>query len=165
MKYIATINGREFTIVVENEHHVVVNGQRLEVDMQRIEPSQLYSLLVNSVSHEMVVEESGHLFRVMLNGELFEVRVEDERMRRLSRAGHQLPSPVGEAHVKAPIPGLLTRVLVEPGQVVSAGQTLALLEAMKMENELRAPRDGVISRVAVQPGQRVEQGQLLITIH
>jgi len=48
---------------------------------------------------------------------------------------------------------------------VSAGQALALLEAMKMENELRAPRAGIVSRVAVQAGQRVEQGQLLITIH
>jgi len=165
LRYVATIGGREFAIDLDDEHHIVVDGQVLNVDMQRIESSQLYSLLVDHVSHEVVVEEAGHVFRVILNGELFEVRVEDERMRRLARAGHQLLPPAGEVQIKAPIPGLVTHILVEPGQAVSAGQTLALLEAMKMENELRAPREGTVSRVAVEAGQRVEQGQLLITIH
>ena len=164
MRYIATIGDREFVIDLEDEHHIVIDGQRLEVDMERIGPSSLYSLLVNHVSHEVAVEEGGHLFRVMLNGELFEVRVEDERTRRLSRAGHRLPPAVGEVQVTAPIPGLITRVLVEPGQRVSAGQAVALLEAMKMENELRAPKEGTVARVAVEPGQRVEQGEILLTI-
>ncbi len=164
MRYIATINGSEFVIDLEDEQHIVINGQPLEVDMQRIEPSHLYSLLVNHVSHEIIIEESGHLFHVMLNGELFEVRVEDERTRRLTRAGHQLPPPTGEVQITAPIPGLIVRVLVEPGQQVSAGQAVALLEAMKMENEIRAPKDGSVVRVAVEAGQRVEQGQTLVTI-
>ncbi len=165
MRYVATIQGREFIIDVEDERHVVVNGQTLEVDMQRIEASQLYSLLVDHVSHEVAVEEAGHCFRVMLHGELFEVRVEDERTRRLTRAGHQLPPFGGEVPVRAPIPGMVTRVLVEQGQKVSAGQAMVLLEAMKMENEIRAPREGTVARVAVEPGQTVEQGHLLVTIH
>ncbi|HEY63511.1 MAG TPA: acetyl-CoA carboxylase biotin carboxyl carrier protein subunit [Caldilineae bacterium] len=137
----------------------------MEVDMQRIEASQIYSLLVDHVSHEVAIEETGHLFRVMLNGELFEVKVEDERIRRLASAGHRLPPPTGEVQVRAPIPGLITRVLVKRGDAVSAGQPVALLEAMKMENELRAPREGTVAHVAVQPGQAVEQGQVLVTIH
>ncbi|GAB4570132.1 MAG: biotin/lipoyl-binding protein [Anaerolineae bacterium] len=165
MRYIATINGREFTIDVDDTQHVWINGRPCEVDMHAVTGSNLYSLLIDHVSHEVVVEDAGRVFRVMLNGELFEVKVDDERTRRLSRAGHQLMPNVEETQVKAPIPGLISRVLVEEGQEVAAGQPVAILEAMKMENELRAPRAGTIRRVAVQPGERVEQGRLIVTIH
>jgi acetyl/propionyl-CoA carboxylase alpha subunit len=152
-------------IDLEDAQHIQIDGQSLEVDMQRIEPTQLYSLLVERLSYEIVVEDAGYDFHVMLNGDRFDVRVEDERTRRLARAGHQLPPPTGEVQVKAPIPGLVTKILVEPGQTVAAGQAILLLQAMKMENELRAPRAGVVGRVGVAAGARVDQGQLLVTIH
>ncbi|MCD6290181.1 MAG: acetyl-CoA carboxylase biotin carboxyl carrier protein subunit [Anaerolineae bacterium] len=133
--------------------------------MERINTSSLYSLLVDHMSHEVAVEEAGHLFRVMLYGELFEVYVEDERTRRLRQAGHRVVPSAGDANVQAPIPGLITQVLVEPGQTISLGQPVAMLEAMKMENELRAPREGTVASVEVEPGQRVEQGQVIVVIH
>jgi biotin carboxyl carrier protein len=165
VRYIATVNGREYVIDLEDGQRIRVDGRTLVVDMRQIEPSHLYSLLVDSLSYEMAIEEMGHTFRVMLDGDLFEVRVEDERTRRLASAGHQLPPAPGEIQVKAPIPGLVTRLLATAGDAVAFGQPLLCLEAMKMENELRAPRAGTVGRVAVEPGQRVEQGQLLLTIH
>lgn len=165
MRYIATINGREYVIDLEDGQRIWVDGRALVVDIRRIESTHLYSLLVDSLSYEVAIEEMGHTFRVMFNGDLFDVRVEDERTRRLASAGHQLPPAPGEVQVKAPIPGLVTRLLVTPGDAVVLGQPLLCLEAMKMENELRAPRAGAVGRVAVEPGQRVEQGQLLLTIH
>lgn len=70
----------------------------------------------------------------------------------------------GDGRVKAPIPGLITRVLVQPGAAVTAGQPLVILEAMKMENEIRAPFDGVISSVAVAGGQTVVRNQVLAEV-
>jgi biotin carboxyl carrier protein len=70
----------------------------------------------------------------------------------------------GDGRVKAPIPGLLTRVLVEPGANVTAGQTLVVLEAMKMENEIRAPFDGVVTAVPVAAGQTVVRNQVLFEV-
>ena len=66
--------------------------------------------------------------------------------------------------MKAPIPGLITRVLVEPGAQVGAGQALLILEAMKMENEIRAPFDGVVSSVPVTTGQTVIRNQVLAEV-
>jgi pyruvate carboxylase subunit B len=60
------------------------------------------------------------------------------------------------------MPGLVVRVLVEPGQRVQAGSGVVVLEAMKMENELRAPSDATVGRVVVSPGTAVERGQLLV---
>jgi pyruvate carboxylase subunit B len=60
------------------------------------------------------------------------------------------------------MPGLVVRVMVNPGQTVEAGKGLVVLEAMKMENELRATTHGVVQRVVVTAGQPVEKGQPLI---
>ena len=66
--------------------------------------------------------------------------------------------------VRAPIPGRLVKLLVKPGEVVKAGQTLLVLEAMKMENELRAPRGGTVAEIQVSEGVAVEAGQDLMSI-
>jgi biotin carboxyl carrier protein len=64
--------------------------------------------------------------------------------------------------VKAPMPGLVLRVLVEPGQKVTKGEPLLVLEAMKMENMIKAPGDAIVSSVKAQLGQAVEKNQILI---
>jgi len=68
----------------------------------------------------------------------------------------------GPKPVRAPMPGLVVRVEVEPGQEVKAGQGVVIIEAMKMENELKAEAVGVVSRVLVQQGQAVEKGAVLV---
>ena len=62
------------------------------------------------------------------------------------------------------MPGRVVRVLVEPGDRVAAGQGLAVVEAMKMENEVAAPADGVVSDVRAAPGDSVEAGGVLVTL-
>lgn len=66
--------------------------------------------------------------------------------------------------VKAPMAGSIFKIEVQPGDSVSKGDTLVVLEAMKMENEIVAPEDGVVSEVLVHLNQRVESGQLLLTL-
>jgi len=70
----------------------------------------------------------------------------------------------GDGRVKAPIPGLVTSILVSIGEDVLVGQPLLILEAMKMENEILATRAGIIERLDVQIGQRVGLGQVMIEI-
>ncbi|MCB8982803.1 MAG: biotin attachment protein [Ardenticatenaceae bacterium] len=70
----------------------------------------------------------------------------------------------GDGRVKAPIPGLITRVMVKQGQTVRAGEPLLILEAMKMENEIRAPRAGVVSALPVAANQSVLREQVLVEI-
>lgn len=70
----------------------------------------------------------------------------------------------GSGDVKAAIPGRVLRVLASPGDAVSHGQPLVVLEAMKMENDVRAPRDGVVRAVEVSAGQAVGAGQVLLRL-
>jgi biotin carboxyl carrier protein len=64
--------------------------------------------------------------------------------------------------VMAPMPGLVVRVAVSPGDRVEAGQSVVIMEAMKMENDLKAEGEGVVESVAAVPGQAVEKGMVLV---
>ncbi len=66
--------------------------------------------------------------------------------------------------INCPMPGTILSINVSAGQSVKKGDTLMILEAMKMENEISAPRDGVITSVACAKGESVESGKLLATI-
>jgi biotin carboxyl carrier protein len=77
------------------------------------------------------------------------------------------PSPdAGERNgvLRAPMPGVILRVLVAPGASVRRGQDLAVLEAMKMENVIRAPQDATVAEVLVKPGQHVGHGEALVRL-
>jgi biotin carboxyl carrier protein len=64
----------------------------------------------------------------------------------------------------APMPGAVVRVLVDCGQQVTTGDTLVVLEAMKMEHAIRAPHDGVVTELRVSAGQQVESGAVLAVV-
>ena len=99
-----------------------------------------------------------------LDGRVYTIGVETERQHRLNSLAPRQNLHTGEVQVKAPMPGLVSIVAVEVGQTVEQGQRIAILEAMKMENELRAPRAGTVKALNVQPGQTVEQNKVLAVI-
>ena len=108
--------------------------------------------------------DGGDAVRLAVGGLELRAEVLDETRARLaSVAGGR-----GRSHVrrelKAPMPGLLVKVLCQAGDVVEAGQPLVVLQAMKMENELSLPRGGTIKSVGAEPGQSVEQGQVLVVL-
>ena len=98
------------------------------------------------------------------DGEYFEVRVEDERMRKLRELVSKAAQGSGEQIITAPIPGLITGLSVNPGDSVKAGDPLLILEAMKMENEIKSPYEGAIKSILVDKGAAVDKDQKLIII-
>ncbi|MGV1004726.1 MAG: biotin/lipoyl-containing protein [Candidatus Nanopelagicales bacterium] len=75
-------------------------------------------------------------------------------------AGH--PHLAGQDVLSAPMPGVVLSVAVVPGQAVTRGQSLLVLEAMKMKNEMRAEQDAIVARVLVQAGDQVKHGDPLV---
>jgi biotin carboxyl carrier protein len=164
MKYITTINGVTFEIEIQRDGGLLVNGERREVDFLPFEESSLYSVIMDNRSYEALVEEQGNLYEVLMQGQLFNVQVLDERAQLLASKRGAPMVETGEISIKSPMPGLIVALLVSEGQSVAAGQTLVILESMKMQNELKAPRDGTVQRISVQAGQSVEINKPLITL-
>ena len=163
MRYLTTVEDKTFAIEVR-EGEVVVDDQVHTVDMRRIEPLSLYSLLVDNLSYEALVEEREGEYGVVLRGELYTVRVQEERTWEPATSPSIASTTRGETLIEAPMPGVVVEVLVPAGQVVRAGEALLVLEAMKMENSLSCPRDGVVQAVRVAAGDHVERGQVLVIV-
>jgi len=164
MKYQTIVNGETFDIEINEDGRILVNGQERAIDFRVLREGELYSLLLDHLSFEAVIEEREDVHHVMIAGDLYEVTVTDERSRRLASAFMALGDSSGEVTIRAPMPGLIVRVPVMEGQAVSKGETLVILESMKMENELKSPRDGIVHRVNVAAGDSVEQNKVLVTI-
>ena len=165
MKYYATVGDHTYEIVVDGQGAITIDGEPLNVDMQQSGRLDLYSLLIDNKSHEIVVEPDDDVrnrYHVLVAGARHEIEVQNERTRRLASVNRDLGAPAGRMSIKAPIPGLVVKAPVVAGQQVERGETLIILEAMKMENELRAPRAGTVREVRVQAGDQVNLGQLLV---
>lgn len=164
MKYITTVNGTEYIIVIDQEDAITVNGEQHRIDFQQMSDGGPLSLLIDNRSLEAIVDEREDAWEVLLHGELYTVEVQDERSYRLAQARGKLLDETETVVIRSPMPGLILDVLVEEGNLVSEGQTVVILESMKMENELRAARDGVVTQVRVAKGDNVEKNQDLVTI-
>jgi biotin carboxyl carrier protein len=164
MKYITTVEGKEFIIEVVDDHHIILNGKPMQVDFVNVSGQPVYSMIVDGRSYEAYINDVDDEWQVLLRGRQYPARVEDEREKRLRAASGEGVSESGEFQLKAPMPGLVVTVPVSEGQEVVKGQVLLVLESMKMQNELKAPRNGVIGRIKVKPGESVEQKQALMAV-
>ncbi len=163
MKYFATVGEHEYEIEFD-DGQLVVDGEPVAVDFERIGDPELYSMLIDGHSYELLVEAERFNYAVTVHGSQYQIQIEDERTRRMNAGRREGALPDGEAPVRAPIPGLVVKVLVEEGESVEQDQPLLILEAMKMENEIRSPRACVIKKVDVEAGQRVEQNATMLII-
>jgi biotin carboxyl carrier protein len=125
----------------------------------------LRHLLVDGRSHAIHADPGQHpgTWRLTLGGRVVEISVLDERTRAILELSGD-PEPEGDKQIRAPMPGLVVRIDVEPGDRIEAGQGVIVVEAMKLENELKAPAAGTVARIEVAPGQAVEKGSVLVVL-
>jgi biotin carboxyl carrier protein len=164
MKYVTTIDGQDFEIEVVDERHIRIGERLLEADFQSVSGQPVFSLILGGKSYEAFVYPNEENWEVQIHGQQYQVRVEDEREKRLKSSTGDGGAAGGEFQLKAPMPGLVVAVMVSEGQEVKKGQVLLILESMKMQNELKSPRDGVVGRVRVNAGESVEQKQTLLSV-
>ena len=108
------------------------------------------------------VDHDARQFILRINGARFTVNIADQYDRLVQQLGLQIGSSQKANIVKAPMPGLVLKLLAEPGQMVAKGDPLLILEAMKMENVIKAVGDGQVKSIHVKQGVAVEKGQLLL---
>lgn len=119
---------------------------------------------ISGKPYEVSVEEGNGQYEVEVNGKKFSVNYQPEAKKtasfRPAAASGAVKSASGQ--LKSPLPGNIVKILVTAGQKVKSGDTLLVIESMKMENNITAQSDGVVGSVNVQVGQSVMQGDLLL---
>jgi biotin carboxyl carrier protein len=171
MFFEAELKNRKFSIeVFESPTHWKVTLQQEDKDVEfhhipKIDYQKMddaISFIFQNASYMVDVVTSGIDSTVYTRGSFRQIKLfNDELLLHESLKGGGSLS--GEAQITAGMPGKIVKVSVRAGDKVSAGQTLVVMEAMKMENDLKAPRDVTIKEVFVKEGQGIESGATLVT--
>ena len=162
----------------------LINGKLIEVNYQKEEEQLSFSLVEESLKHlsDVLIEDNNIEFSLDNKKLQFNwVHTPDNEL--LLERGvqswkviphHQLPknsankrvhtSNHKEARVKAPIPGKIIEINIQEGQHLKAGDTLMILEAMKMENSIQMPQDGIVKKIHIKQGNQVKANEILVEI-
>jgi biotin carboxyl carrier protein len=172
-RYSVEIRGKEEEISVEalGEDRVRLGrgGRESIVSVRRLMLGEsciasTWSIAADGGGAARIVDVEGRApeLTVTLANVTVPVRVFDPLARAAQRSA--AAAKRGGQSVSSPMPGKVVRVLVKPKDTVKAGQGVAVVEAMKMENELKSPRDGQVVEVRAKEGQAVEAGETLVTL-
>ena len=164
MRYVVTIAERELLVDLDGDQ-IRVDGRAVTASIARVPGTPELRLTLEGHSHVLAVEgqEGGH-WRLVESGAVREIGIEDDRSRHIRSLAGAGKSVTSSGVLKAPMPGLVVRIAVQEGDLVAAGTSLVVLEAMKMENELKAPSAGTVGAIRVSAGQAVEKGQVLLLL-
>lgn len=172
MTFDIEVNGSIHPVSVERDgdlYRVSIDGRTRVVDLARVDRSTLSLIFARErpTSHEVAIAqrlEPGEL-EVHVRAGVVYARLEAKNRATRRAAGiDPFSAAPGAQEIVAPMPGKVIRVLVAPGDQVTARQGLVVVEAMKMENELRSPKDGRVTDVRVQQGMSVEAGRVLVVV-
>lgn len=165
MKTFVEIGERTFETEI-TEHHgemrITLDGEPCEVVYDEADTHGQVVLIHNGKSYAMSIEGTTHDVAVTIAGYRYDITLEDERERAANLAAKAASK--GGGTVKAVMPGVVVEHLVQPGDEVTEGQPLLILEAMKMQNEIGAPGDGVVKEFHAAAGDAVGAGDKLITL-
>jgi biotin carboxyl carrier protein len=145
---------REFTIGSDDQGHILVDGEPFVVSVLLDGAVRVSGTNGSTATGWAVV--SGDTRWVFLDGRVFEFEV--------ARGGRRKRGGGHHGSLSAPMPATVRRIDVKPGDTVKRGQTLILLEAMKMELPVRASSDGTVTSVNCREGELVQPGTTLIEL-
>lgn len=137
------------------------DGRELPLDVSSTQ-NGILSLLIDGKSYEVKQESTPTETNIVVGSQRFAAEVRDPRSlrsRRSSGGGEE-----GVKRITAPMPGKVVRILAPAGTAVEAGQSVLVIEAMKMQNEMKSPKKGTVKKINAIEGAAVEAGQVLAEV-
>lgn len=143
---------------------IFVNDQAVAIDIHKVNNTIFHILYKNrSFNAELIsIDKQGKTCSVRVNSYVYTMSLSDRFDELLHQLGMDSLSALKVSELKAPMPGMVLKVLVSEGDEVKKGSNLLILEAMKMENVIKSPADVVIKSIKVNPADKVEKNQVMI---
>jgi biotin carboxyl carrier protein len=161
--YKVTVN-KDAMSIEPAEDGFKINEQIFNWDIEEISEGYFHILHNNkSYTAEVIqADRQTHTFLLKINGRQYSVNVKDRFDILLEKMGMTGSSGTKVNNIKAPMPGLILGLKVSEGDAVKPGDTLIVLEAMKMENIIKSPAEAIVKSIKVKKGDSVEKNQVLI---
>jgi biotin carboxyl carrier protein len=145
---------------------LTINDKNIQWDCVKISPYE-YSIIADAKVYNVFVEHIDRAKKIItlnINGQLVENVIQEPIDQILKNMGIDFSKSQKKDPIKAPMPGLVLKVMATVGQIFKKGDPVLVLEAMKMENIFKSPTDATVKEIHVNAGQTVEKGQVLITL-
>jgi len=165
-----------YKVKVNNKYNFNISAENKEIIVNN-EPVKLDSLSLNGTSTHVIYQNRSYTIEVAgydktektasikVNGTIYALSIEDQFDQLLKQLGMDSLATNKVQQIKAPMPGLVLNVLVAVGDQVNKGDSLLVLEAMKMENMIKSPTDGTIKKIEIKQGDKVEKNEVLISFN
>ncbi len=164
-EYVVTIKGSKKLVNIINENEASIDGKVVDFSLESLNCST-YLLRINNSFYEISGEKiNDEKYSLLVKGKKINTIARTELQERATKlvedakasSNHQLD-------IKAPMPGLVLKIKKNAGDEIDSGDSILILEAMKMENDLKAPSSGKIKQIYISEGSAVEKGDKLFTI-
>ena len=161
-----TVNDQHTFSITEADGRYEINNIPASYDISR-QPNGLVSVLYNGRSYTAIIENTdlkNKTVTLRINGQLYKTTIQEPIDLLLSNMGLDLKALQKAEPIKAPMPGMVLKILVIPGQQIHKGDAVVVLEAMKMENILKATATATVKAIRVNERTAVEKGTVLIEL-
>jgi len=165
MDYLVKIKDKTYTVSIDPSGHppkIKIDGKDVNSSFSTRADNSHILLLMDNRSYDVEVVKQNGNFNVFLYGREYSLYAEDERLAKIREVAGMDLGGDSKKELAAPMPGLVTKVLKGPGDQVAKEESILIVEAMKMENELKSQVDGIIKEVKVKEGQSVDKNELLV---
>jgi biotin carboxyl carrier protein len=163
--FVVSINTSKWNVKVLSDKELLVDEKKYNYELIPV-CNNSYFLKLNNEVFELTSEKlNNEVFKILLNGKDFDVTIRTALQEKAFKLLEN--SAVSQQHhldVKAPMPGMILKIRKKAGEKIEQGESVIILEAMKMENDLKASASGIIENIFVKEGSAVEKGTVLFSI-
>jgi len=141
-----------------------IDDETIDADIKQLD-DLVYHVIRNNASYTVEVisfDRKEKTADIKVNNNIYTLTAKDQFDMLLDKMGLSNLMAARVSEIRAPMPGMVLKVLVEEGAEVKKGDNLFVLEAMKMENIIKSPADVIVKTLKIKPGDKVEKGQILI---
>lgn len=144
-------------------HEFFIDGKKSTLEVEQVGPKSYKVFSDNKIFEAQLIERSESKLELLLQGENVSISISSHMDQVLEKLGMNSSSAQSIKEIKAPMPGTILSIEAKEGDEVAKGETLLILEAMKMENAIKCPGKERVQSILVKPGDNVEKNQSLIT--
>ena len=154
-----------YEIKLDLDAKLSLDGEEVTLDMVA-ESENSFHVIYENIGYDIYIvdkNETTKTYIISVNGNEYTLQAKSKFDELLDQLGMSNLVEAKADNLKAPMPGLVIDILVEPGNTVLKGDSVLVLEAMKMENNIKSPAEGIIKSIDIKKGQAVEKNQVLIS--
>lgn len=167
-KYIVEVENVDFEVCIDTDTGRVISVESdnkvFESNILSIENEKVYLTKTGEELNNIIVVDNGEKLDIINGYRNTTVVVKTERQILLDKYSSKMSDKNHDKFIKSPLPGLVTKILAKTGQELKKGDSIVVIEAMKMENEISAPIDCFLTSLNIIEGQTIDKGELIATL-